>query len=210
MKTSVQTATKNKKTGKIELKSATTSEVGVEGTHGSRTRQRSAQGMDQDVRARGCGEDRMNETRIAKWRPNSRPSNGNTVGFVRDAATRVLGVLSRYPADAHELPIEALDDLADVYNDLHELNWYTPDVICWCVVKNYRDPDWKPAVWCGARTKEHAEKLRDGIAAHYDAEAKRNNWKLDEWTVELHACSIKQVIVDGLSAAQAFGWGDEP
>lgn len=148
----------------------------------------------------------MNETRLAKGRPNSRPSDGNTVGFVKGAAMRVLAALAKYPEDAHELPIEAMDDLAAVYNDLHELSWYTPDVVCWCVVKNYSDPGWSPAVWCGARTKQHAEKLHEAVVAHYADEAKRHGWRADKWTVELRACPITQVIAPGLSAEQAFGW----
>jgi len=148
----------------------------------------------------------MNETRLAHGRPNSRPSHANTVGFVRAAASRVLAALARYPADAHELPIEAMDDLAAVYNDLHELDWFVPEVICWSVVKYYSDESWKPAVWCGARTKEHADKLRDGVEAHYGAESKKHGWRADKWVVELRACPINQVIVEGLSVEEAFGW----
>lgn len=106
-----------------------------------------------------------------------------------------------------------VEQLAETWELLEDIDRDLPAVMCWCVVKVYgRDPDtWRPTVWTGHTTLEQAEAFAPAIAAHYakksahgggdknpDAPGHFGGWQ-DRFMVKRTPCSIRDMMQPALT-----------
>lgn len=136
---------------------------------------------------------------------NSYDRSQQTVGHVRKVLIAALTALGDAPDEVDFLPQSQVPAVAAVYRDLYLLPNTFPEVHAWAVVKNYSNPGWEPRAWVACLNKKQAQEVCIAVADYYNAEADKNGWKKDRWTVEYRPVHIRKILRKGVTGKDYVG-----